>query len=245
MGASRPSAGEGLPSEIEPLDLLRILLHESREAVLLSDAVGKILLFNRAAERLWAQSADGIVGRLCLSDLCPPGVWEDLQRRLSRHGGEAPERLEPLRTEILGGEGLRVPVELWALDLGGASGVILWFLRDLRAQVDLEEGLARAQRYMELGERRALLADLGGTAAHELNQPLTSILGHADLMRRRAPSASPEAATLDIILREAGRMAEIVRKIGRVTRYETKAYVGDSRIVDLEQAAAREKSGAK
>ena len=31
-------------------------------------------------------------------------------------------------------------------------------------------------------------------------------------------------------------MAEIVRKIGRLTRYETKSYVGDQRILDLDRA---------
>ncbi len=35
-------------------------------------------------------------------------------------------------------------------------------------------------------------------------------------------------------------MAEIVRKIGKITRYETKAYVGSSKIVDLDKATAHE-----
>ena len=36
--------------------------------------------------------------------------------------------------------------------------------------------------------------------------------------------------------REAERMAEIVRKIGRITKYETKAYVGATQIIDLEKS---------
>jgi hypothetical protein len=35
-------------------------------------------------------------------------------------------------------------------------------------------------------------------------------------------------------------MAEIVRKIGKITRYETKAYVGKARIVDLERSTGEE-----
>ena len=42
---------------------------------------------------------------------------------------------------------------------------------------------------------------------------------------------------MDIIYREAERMAEIVRKIGKITRYETKAYVGDAKILDLDKAS--------
>jgi hypothetical protein len=35
-------------------------------------------------------------------------------------------------------------------------------------------------------------------------------------------------------------MAEIVRKIGQLTRYETKSYVGDQRILDLDRASGQE-----
>ncbi len=31
-------------------------------------------------------------------------------------------------------------------------------------------------------------------------------------------------------------MAEIVRKVGRITKYETKTYVGGAKILDLEKA---------
>jgi hypothetical protein len=33
-------------------------------------------------------------------------------------------------------------------------------------------------------------------------------------------------------------MAEIVRKIGKITKYETKSYVGHARILDLDRSAA-------
>jgi hypothetical protein len=35
-------------------------------------------------------------------------------------------------------------------------------------------------------------------------------------------------------------MAEIVRKIGKITRYETKSYVGAARILDLEKATSHD-----
>src|SRR5687768_552278 len=36
---------------------------------------------------------------------------------------------------------------------------------------------------------------------------------------------------------EADRMAEIVRKIGKITKYETKSYVGKQKILDLDRAS--------
>ena len=40
---------------------------------------------------------------------------------------------------------------------------------------------------------------------------------------------------------EAERMAEIVRKIGRITRYETKAYVGSAQILDLDKSSRQDR----
>ncbi|RLC71401.1 MAG: hypothetical protein DRI52_05250, partial [Chloroflexi bacterium] len=44
-------------------------------------------------------------------------------------------------------------------------------------------------------------------------------------------------------IREATmRAAEIVRRLGRITSYETKPYVGSTRIIDLERAAGGDTS---
>ena len=52
------------------------------------------------------------------------------------------------------------------------------------------------------------------------------------LERDTAPYSAAE-----IIFNEAERMAEIVRKIGKITKYETKSYVGRARILDLDRSA--------
>jgi len=47
---------------------------------------------------------------------------------------------------------------------------------------------------------------------------------------------SPYSSSVAVIMQEAERLAEIVRKIGKITRYETKSYVGGTQILDLERA---------
>jgi signal transduction histidine kinase len=83
-----------------------------------------------------------------------------------------------------------------------------------------------------------MVAQLAGAAAHELNQPLTSILGYAQLIEKQSEPDAPHSRALQIILREVARMADIVRNIGRITRYETKEYVGTASIMDLDRSAA-------
>ena len=245
MSAPGTTSDGSRPVTAEPERLLQRLLDESRDAILVGDVAGRIELFNRAAAELCGRTAEEVVGRLAFDDLCPPGVWADLRRRFfsQRFGG--PGRLEPVQTEILSAGGDRTPVDLSAFAFGDPEEPkwIVCFLRDLRLQLKLEERLAHAQSQLEKGSRPVLLAELAGTVAHELNQPLTSIMGYADLLRRHVPDDSPDAAIIDIITRETERMADLVRKVGRVNRYETKTYVGESRIVDLEKAVDQEKSG--
>ena len=102
----------------------------------------------------------------------------------------------------------------------------------------IEAELAAARRKLEAAERQEMIVELAGAAAHELNQPLTSVLGYAELLQRKLRDADPASRSVGIILREAERMAEVVRKIGTLTRHTTKPYVGDARIVDLEKAGS-------
>ena len=120
---------------------------------------------------------------------------------------------------------------------GGKATATFGIFTDLRERVRVEQQLAQAQEKLEMSEKQALVAELAGATAHELNQPLTSVMGYAELLLRRAESASPIARAAEVIHSEAQRMAEIVRKIGRLTRYETKSYVGDQRILDLDRAS--------
>jgi signal transduction histidine kinase len=116
-------------------------------------------------------------------------------------------------------------------------------LTDLRERIRMEQRLLDAQQKLQLSEKQALVAELAGAAAHELNQPLTSIIGYTQLIQRQSPQDAPHLRAAGIILSEAERMAGIVKKIGRITKYETTDYVGTARMLDLDRAAAESDSG--
>ena len=112
----------------------------------------------------------------------------------------------------------------------------------MRERIKIEQRLAQAQEKLVVTEKQALIAELAGTTAHELNQPLTSVMGYSELLKKKMSPEDAHYRAVDIILREAERMAEIVRKIGRITRYETKAYVGSTQILDLDKSAGEVKA---
>jgi signal transduction histidine kinase len=108
---------------------------------------------------------------------------------------------------------------------------------DIRERLRMEARLQKAQEELREREKHTAVAELAGAAAHELNQPLTSIIGYAELLARKLGNDAALKNATEVIVTQSERMAEIVRKIGKITKYETKTYVGGAKILDLEKSA--------
>jgi signal transduction histidine kinase len=145
----------------------------------------------------------------------------------------------PLSRIVLSADGGTIPVLVSASTARSEhhETAVLFFFQDQREQLRIRSALEETQQRLDASEKQAILAELAGAAAHELNQPLTSVLGYAELLTRKLGADDPTRRPLEVIHREASRMAEIVKQIGQITRYETTAYVGSTRILDLAASA--------
>jgi PAS domain S-box-containing protein len=213
------------------------------DAIIAADLRGKILLFNSGAERIYGWNAPDVIGNKHVTDLYPAGGAREVMRmiRSPQHGG--PGRLETVRFEAIDREGRPIPINLSAAmiyDERGKPFATVGIFTDLREKLRVEERLVQAQQKLAVSEKQALIAELAGTTAHELNQPLTSVINYAQLLARKLGPDAPEHHYASVIVREGERMAEIVRKIGKITRYETKSYVGAQKILDLDAAAGED-----
>lgn len=219
-------------------DFLVNLIDASADAIVAADMDGRIVVFNEVAERITGYSAEEAIG-MDVTTLYPAGAAQKIMAALrsDEHGG--PGKLEERHHALLTRDGDTIPVNLAAgiVYHQGREVATVGIFSDLRERLQMEEELQQAQRKLELSERQAAVVELAGAAAHELNQPLTSIMGYAELAMRKVPSDSPARASLETVLSEAERMAEIVRKLGDITRYKTKPYVGAHDIVDLDAAS--------
>lgn len=234
------TADRGTATELRKMkDFLERVIDSSADAIVAADPTGIITLFSRAAERLYGYPASEVVGIMNARALYPPGTARLVRRLIESPENGGVGRLEGYRTEVLGKGGVTVPVLVSAaliLENGSAVGSVGVFT-DLRERLRMERKLSEAQEELRTREKQAFIAELAGAAAHELNQPLTSVSGYAQLILRRLPATSPLSGDVRVIIAEAERMADIVRKIGKITRYETKSYVGDAKIVDLDKAS--------
>jgi PAS domain S-box-containing protein len=220
-------------------EFLARVIDSSVDAIVSSDMSGRVLIFNRAAARIFGYEPADVVGRLNVERLYPHGVARQVMRKIRspEHGG--PYRLEDYRVDMMGSRGETIPVNISAaliMDNDKPIGSVGIFT-DVRDKLRMEARLSSAQRELREQEKSLALAELAGTTAHELNQPLTGVIGYAELLMRQIDAGSPLYAAAEVILAESQRMAGIVRKIGKITRYETRSYLGGTKILDLDKAA--------
>jgi len=223
-------------------EFLERLIDSTVDAIVAADMRGNIILFNQGAERLYGYRADEVIGKLPVWELYDQGVPRQIMRMLrsTSHGGVG--HLEQTRREIRAKGGELVPVNMTASIIyeGGAEVATVAVFSDLRDRIRIEQRLLQAQEKLQITEKQALVAELAGAAAHELNQPLTSILGYAQLIQRTSAANAPHLRSVEVIRGQAERMADIVKKIGRITKYETMPYVGGASILDLDRSTAGE-----
>ena len=224
---------------VKTMEFLESLIDASVDGIVATDMQGELILFNPSAERIYEHKAEDVIGELTIKDLFRTSDAQSLLDRLISSAGKDRSYIDPLQVEAISATGESIPIQLSASTMyanNEPSAIVLIFT-DLRDKVRAERRLAEAQKQLEFKERQAVLAELAGTAAHELNQPLTSMMAYAELLQRKAEPGSIALKAADVLITEAERMAEIVRKIGRITRYETTAYVGTQKIFDLDRAS--------
>ena len=113
---------------------------------------------------------------------------------------------------------------------------------ELRARMQVGMRVIGLQERLLEAERMRVLAETAGAAAHEINQPLTVVIGKTDIVLEKMASEDPQRHNIEDIQEAGERISEIVRKMGAARQYVTKPYIGKYNIVDFDESA-REKGG--
>jgi PAS domain S-box-containing protein len=215
-------------------DFLHHLVEGSSDAIIASDMRGRLVVFNAAAERLFGIPAEEARSKISVIELYPEGGAREMMRLLR----DAPKNhIESVRSygKTRGGEVVPIEVSASLVKMNGSEIATVGVLRDLRERVRVEGELSRTRAKLIDAEKQAAISALAGATAHELNQPLTVILGYIELLRRKADES--QRKPIEAISSQAERMAEIVKKIAKLTRVEVMAYPGQLQIADLERGA--------
>jgi DNA-binding NtrC family response regulator len=105
-----------------------------------------------------------------------------------------------------------------------------------RLEAVLERGSANRERAQRHNLEGALAT--AGAAAHEMNQPLMAIMASAELMQMtQDPRRLRELA--EVVVEQATRLGQVTHRLVKLVRFQTKTYIGDQVILDLEASSEK------
>ncbi|MFN8508601.1 MAG: GAF domain-containing protein [Dehalococcoidia bacterium] len=134
----------------------------------------------------------------------PAPVAEAFRRGLATHTGARS------RTSLGSGAGTRwIDWEIVPLP---APLKLMLVGSDVTAEVERENTEDRHRQQLEQASRLVALGELIGGVAHELNNPLTAVLGFAEILAA-SPDAGPFREELQVIRKEAERARDVVRDL--------------------------------
>ena len=198
------------------------LLESIGDALIAVDRKGLVTRLSRRAEALTGMSGAEARGKpvsevVRVVSAEDRGGLEDLVARALR--GEAVARGGAAL--LVDKQGVDQPIFDSVVPLRGASGAIdgaLLLLHDRRAEHASEEENARLQAHLFFSERMSSMGTLSGGLAHEINNPLSSVLANLALLEQELPKVLPTAPHSTELLeavaeahRGADRVAQIVR----------------------------------
>ncbi|HEV8672829.1 MAG TPA: ATP-binding protein [Methylomirabilota bacterium] len=192
------------------------------------DLDGQIVTLNAAAEALTGCRLAEVRGRRFTEVFGPVSELGDAlaQTLTSGVGGGL------VSASLIRHDGVAIPVELTTAPLRGAEGKdlgVVAVLRDLTSVRQLEEQLRRSDRLAALGTLAAGLA-------HEIKNPLTSVLTFSRHLARRFADERFRQRFQNVVPRELERINGIVESLLRLAR-PARLILGPVNLVELcEQA---------
>jgi two-component system NtrC family sensor kinase len=191
----------------------RAIINGALDGIVVIDDTGIVREFNRAAEDMFGYSRSEALGTPIVELIIP-----DLHRDRHTAGfqgyvnGTATAQMigRRIETEARRKDGEIFHVELTIIEMTGTDRrVFAGYLRDLTERREMEAQVARQRESISHNEKLGSMGALLANVAHELNNPLSVVIGRADLLREQPLDDAVKHHT-DRIHAAANRCARIV-----------------------------------
>jgi PAS domain S-box-containing protein len=210
---------------------LQNLVANSADIIVATDSRGRIVLFNHAAEEILGYEASEIIGSHAGDLYAKTKDRDHIKRVLSEQ-----DSIADFQTSARAKSGDEIPILLSANVLYDSDGRFIGtegISKDLREYLLLEARLIVA-------EKQKTLAEAAVGVAHEVNNPLESIITACSLAERSLASKAPDLELvwdkLAIALREARRISGITARFTELAHgsgYRVTEVDGEVSMVDL------------
>lgn len=177
------------------------IVDTATEGIVTIDAQGRIETFNGAAERMFGYTLDEVRGRN-VSLLMPAPYQQEHDGYLHRYLTTGERRIIGIGREVVGlhKDGSHFPIDL-SVGEGRNDGRRFFtaVIRDISERKDMQTKLTQAERLAAVGE-------LAAGVAHEINNPINTVINCAQLIQ----DGDDAASNCQVIIEEGKRIADIV-----------------------------------
>ncbi|MDB5820856.1 MAG: hypothetical protein JWQ11_4496 [Rhizobacter sp.] len=191
------------------------------DALISTDADGRIVEFNPAAQQMYGLSRSDVLGRSVSTVIMPERFHAAHQAGMARMKSGGQGRVLGKRLELFGlrADGSEFPMEmrLWRTHVGQTvfyTASMVDMSRHMQAQADLE----RHRHALRQSEKLNAMGSLLASVAHELNNPLAIVMGRAGLLDEKLSEARLPEAELAGLKDDVRRIREASERCGRIVR---------------------------
>ena len=174
-------------------------------ALLTVDSDFRVTLSNKQAEQLFDLSADGLLGKNLFELLALNEDGRDLLREAFLYEQQINNK-EIVLNDRVGARHFTLNITFFRQSQNAIECSAAVMLQDITDYKRLQELIHQSEKFLAIGK-------LAGGVAHELNTPLGTIVGYAQLLNEGVSNADRRLQYGQVIYREAKRCSRIIESL--------------------------------
>ena len=218
----------------ESEELYTRLVDTIPDVIIRTDLVGNILFINDYALQRGGYGWQELEGRNILEFL-PPEEHPDAAQYITRIMTEG--KLGPYDTHFIIKDGSSIPFEITSGVFHSKDGKPCGYVhvcRDISLRKEAEQEKEQLQERLNQSQKMESVGRLAGGVAHDFNNMLSVILGHAELAMEKTSHDQPLHDHLQEIRKAAERSADLTRQLLAFARKQTVS----PKVIDLNETVA-------